>query len=257
MSKQDTLCCGDAQAKVHGRTLRLWLKDNRLKNKFGKFKDKQWVTVCPKCHADDLKVGEKYLPFFCADGVMRIIKDNSAVLDFCGFYFSLNALRSSTLEDSELTKEIETLGTNFKLDSISARKFSKKVVCDWGRGHRVWGNLIKDKKLSGKLNDWFVKVRNGTSDDFEAIEAGIKIKGLGISFASKHLRMLAPERFAVLDSVLSGGLGFALNTKGYLFFLRFLREFQNELQKSHSAHFNIATIESGIFNLVRQQFRVQ
>jgi hypothetical protein len=33
----------------------------------------------------------------------------------------------------------------------------------------------------------------------EAIEYGIAIKGLAVSFASKHLRMMQPHRFAVLD----------------------------------------------------------
>lgn len=56
-----------------------------------------------------------------------------------------------------------------------------------------------------------------------AILKGTQIRGLDVSFASKHLRMLEPKKYAVLDNVLSKGLGFALNSRGYRFFLSTLR----------------------------------
>ena len=86
-----------------------------------------------------------------------------------------------------------------------------------------------------------------------AISKGIEIDGLGVSFASKHLRMIAPETFPVLDQVLSEGLGFALNRKGYALFTQLLRDFMAQ----HEITEPIATLESGIFLLVRQQVRAQ
>ena len=86
-----------------------------------------------------------------------------------------------------------------------------------------------------------------------AIEPGINIKGLGVSFASKHLRMLDPDRFAVLDEVLSDGLGFALNPKGYKLFMQLLQDFSKQNHIKHS----LAELESGLFILVRQQVRSQ
>lgn len=80
--------------------------------------------------------------------------------------------------------------------------------------------------------------------------------GLGISFGSKHLRMLDPDRFAVLDSVLSEGLGYALNPKGYALFMRHLRDFHQQLSASGWGH-SLARTESGLFVLVRQNVRVE
>ncbi|MNR55158.1 hypothetical protein D3C85_1754790 [compost metagenome] len=63
--------------------------------------------------------------------------------------------------------------------------------------------------------------------------------------------MLAPEKYAVLDDVLSEGLGFALNGKGYRLFLSSLRKFSVD----HSISGNLAELEAGIFLLVRQEVR--
>lgn len=72
------------------------------------------------------------------------------------------------------------------------------------------------------MGEW-LKGTAGASDE-DAILGGTNILGLGVSFASKHLRMLAPEKYAVLDDVLSEGLGFALNSKGYRLFPEFLAQ---------------------------------
>jgi hypothetical protein len=129
--------------------------------------------------------------------------------------------------------------------------FSEKV-CAWGGGERVWGNLGRGDtdQLAHDLLAWFASV-DGADTDEEAIRPGEAIHGLAISFASKHLRMLRPERFAVLDAVLSEGLGFALNLKGYAFFMRTLRAFRESISFTGS----IAALESGIFLLVRQRVR--
>lgn len=65
--------------------------------------------------------------------------------------------------------------------------------------------------------------------------------------------MLQPKRYAVLDAIISDGLGFALNVKGYTFFMRLLRDFVNENKRTE----NVATVEAGIFDLIRQQVRAQ
>ena len=65
--------------------------------------------------------------------------------------------------------------------------------------------------------------------------------------------MLDPDRFAVLDEVLSDGLGFALNPKGYKLFMQLLQDFSKQNHIKHS----LAELESGLFILVRQQVRSQ
>jgi hypothetical protein len=42
-----------------------------------------------------------------------------------------------------------------------------------------------------------------------------RLRFLGLSFASKHLRLLRPDVCPVLDSVLSEHLGYPLNVAGY------------------------------------------
>ncbi len=269
MRKTDGRCgCGALKAKIDGRTLRDALKRTEVDNNFGKFSDTEWVDVCPKCNADTLY---RKFPFLCHDGVMRTTENldpntnlyKSNDLSFAGFTFSKLALYSSiellrcenhSQEDSLWTENVEKLGKALagNLDADSSFKFSH-AVCNWGGGQRVWGNLKKNKQLAKKLRSWFQEA-NKTDDAGKAILPGTAIKGLGVSFASKHLRMLNPEKFAVLDDVLSQGLGFALNIKGYKFFMKMLREFQS---KHSPKKYNVATLESGIFRLVRQQVRTR
>ena len=180
---------------------------------------------------------------------------DSEDLDFCGFRFSRSALESAILlarKEFDTTSDVESLGADFlKGSGLNVLLFSRKV-CNWGQGQRVWGNLLR---LNGKekLEKLLVKWLKGIADasDEDAILGGIGILGLGVSFASKHLRMLAPEKYAVLDEVLSEGLGFALNSKGYRLFLSSLRKFS----VAHSIPGSLAELEAGIFLLVRQGVR--
>jgi hypothetical protein len=176
-------------------------------------------------------------------------------LDFCGFRFSRSALESSILlarKEFETTSNVESLGAALSAGSpINVLVFSQKV-CNWGQGQRVWANLLRrngKENLENLLGEWLKGIAGASDED--AILGGINILGLGVSFASKHLRMLAPEKYAVLDDVLSEGLGFALNGKGYRLFLSSLRKFSVE----HSIPGSVAELEAGIFLLVRQKVR--
>ena len=259
--------CNVPAAKINGRTLKQALNAINGKHRFGKISLTEWVEVCPICDALVLAGNQgNPWPFLCYDGVMRTVSDFGANgklrkphdMDFWGFRFSKSALESSIAlfqgEDST-TKSVENAG--LKIDRKSrpsqALKFSE-LVCTWGRGQRVWANLMRHNKdeLGIVLADWFRSV-SVSEDDKAAIETGLAIKGLGVSFASKHLRMLNPKRFAVLDEVLSDGLGFALNVNGYKLFLRLLRDFI----EINSLKYSVSELESGIFILVRQNVRAK
>ncbi len=174
-------------------------------------------------------------------------------LNFAVLTFSRSELRKAIKSIIPKTKEVEEQGVALarKPTAASSFKFSKDV-CDWASGQRVWRNLERynpDKdKLAKELCSWFQDA-NKTRDDGEAIAPGIKIKGLGVSFASKHLRMLYPQRFAVLDSVLSEELGFALNIAGYKLFLQTLRKFRRQYRLKD----NVSTLETGIYGLVQEK----
>ena len=261
-------CMNDQQmARINGRTLKQHL-EGQTGHPFGKIDGKAWIDICPVCHARWLRMDEHYsLPFVDAGGLMRTAANNadgvdSDVLDFARFRFTLAALRSAiALQALEFrTREVEELGAGLpdELSPEQASAFSK-LVCYWGGGGRVWGKLKAGNQGDpGKVvARWLNAVKAGKLDDEAAIEAGCAIAGLGVSFASKHLRMLQPKRFAVLDKVLSDGFGFALNRKGFALFLRELRTLQAALKERSGLDIDVATLEAGLFMLVRQAVRAR
>lgn len=257
--------CGSPLSRINGRTLKAALNQTKANHQFGVVDNTQWVNVCPTCDAYALGMETTHpWPFLCNDGVMRTVKDfdlkarefNAEDLDFYGFQFSRSALESAiSLARKEFDNSAAVKSLSVARSSggrINFLSFSEEV-CTWGKGQRVWANLLRlnggQENLANLLHEWLIGV-TGASDE-AAILGGTNIQGLGVSFASKHLRMLDPERFAVLDDVLSEGLGFALNGKGYRLFLSSLRKFSLDNSVSDS----LAELESGIFLLVRQDVR--
>jgi hypothetical protein len=263
-----TQCKSPLTNKINGRTLSAFIEKTKATHKRGKIPLTKWVEICPSCDAYMLGAELTHpAPFLCEDGVMRTVKDfdftkkefkNSFVYDFCNFNFTKSAFESGVFilyEEDSTTKIVEEFGGKI-LDGSSTSYLDFSVqVCDWGRGQRVLGNLKRHhkEKLEGVLRAWLT-LPNLIDNHEMAIKTGAKIKGLGVSFASKHLRMLAPEHHAVLDDVLSQGLGFALNEKGYVLFIRMLNEFKKRHHLDFNDH-NLAEIEAGIFLLVRQHVR--
>lgn len=258
---------GQRMARINGRTLKQHLK-GQTGHPFGKIDSKAWVEICPACHAGWLKMDQQHsLPFVDADGLMRTAANdarraNSSVLEFARFRFTLAALRSAiALQALEFrTREVEAFSSQLpaQLSAEQASEFSR-LVCYWGGGGRVWGKLKAGNQgdPGAVIAHWLNAVKAGKLDDEEAIEGGCAIGGLGVSFASKHLRMLQPRRFAVLDDVLSDGFGFALNRKGYALFLHELRTLRALLQEQFGLDIDVATLEAGLFMLVRQAVRAR
>lgn len=243
-----------------------------------------WHRACRVCHAAVLHDGptsEPALPFRCDDGVMRTLADYqgtahdsmSIARDFCGLRFTDSALYAAMalirLEDGRVHEHavatVEKLGRDYlaQPDAQSAGQLSE-AVCAWGGGSRVWGNLVRHhgKSLGAKFHAWFTAIGD-TRDAETAIAPALAndsqagIKGLGVSFASKHLRMLRPDCFAVLDDVLSTGLGFALNIKGYALFMHHLHSFVSVPPGNIAVGRNLGAVEGGIFYLVRPWVRAR
>lgn len=164
------------------------------------------------------------------------------------------AIKSIPQKDKRKAKEVENLGAALARKPTPAASFKfSKAVRDWAAMHKTWAILYRlhddDPNALGKeLCAWFQGIKGTRDVDFEAaITPGIAIDGLGVSFASKHLRMLDPHRFAVLDSVLSEKLGFASNGAGYKLFMQALHDYQRRSFPEH----NVGTLEMGIYHLVR------
>lgn len=256
--------CGRASVKVYGPVLaeikRLNSKTANTRNQFVK----DWVDVCPSCDKELLAFSNT--PFVSADGVMRTLQDYDQrrgefkfvpEFSFSCLKFSLSALlhvKRYLVVTKSSTAEIEALGASLPQGPTAKQAYSfSKKVCGWGRGQRVWANLKRHNpnRLGETLADWLTLAQLARSPA-DAIAPSLKIKGLGISFASKHLRMLNPSRFATLDSVINEGLGYGLNPSGYSLFMRDIRQ----LQESLSVHdMSVADCEMGLFLLVRQHVR--
>lgn len=260
--------CGGQLAKINGRTLKEALNFTKASFSEKNISNVQWVDICPSC--DAYALGAETIhpwPFKSADGVMRVVDDydqgrvvaKRKILDFCGFRFSEAALVSANFllgVEAEVTQSLELMGGSLS-ESSSAEDFLQfsRGVCEWGRGQRVWGNLQRhhgEESLAQVLRSWLV-FANSSCKDEDAIARGADIKGLGVSFASKHLRMLDPKRYAVLDDVLQQGLGIALNPRGYRLFLSALRALAKEIDKP----MRIANLEAALFLLVRQDVRAK
>lgn len=260
--------CGGELAKINGKTLKEALNFTKASFPAQKISNVQWVGVCPSC--DAYALGQETThpwPFQATDGVMRVVDDyeqgcvitESATLDLLGFRFSEAALFSANLLPSLVassTQSLELKGSSLS-ESSSAEDFLQfsQGVCEWGRGQRVWGNLHRyhgEECLVQALSSWLI-FANTSCEDENAISKGAEIKGLGVSFASKHLRMLNPERYGVLDGVLQQGLGIAMNPRGYRLLLSSLRALAKEIDQP----MRIADLEAAVFLLVRQSVRAK
>jgi hypothetical protein len=95
-----------------------------------------------------------------------------------------------------------------------------KAVCHWGGYPGVAARVIKNN-MEPALRYAFEAAHSHVTaqDDISAIKSLLKLKGLAVSFASKHLKFLAPEKAVVLDGTISARLGYALTPDGYQAFV--------------------------------------
>ena len=230
---------------------------------------KGWARVDLDTHAYALGAEFKHpVPFYCQDGVWRVISDYSpdtgfiqspSPLNFLNLKFSVRAL-DSAIELLSQSEDIAALETRLaeclkRGDTLSICR----QVCVWGgsTGNRVWGNLqrhcekVNDPEctsLRDALSSWLAHAAE-QSDIKAVIAEGDAIKGLGVSYASKHLRLLFPDKYPVLDSLVSEAFGFAMNASGYELFTSMLEKFKKD--HSEFSDRTIGAIESGLFRLVR------
>jgi hypothetical protein len=248
-----------SNAWVNGRTLSKVIREYKPSNRFGTFGQNDQVRIKLPEALYALGLDRAHgTPFIIEEDLLVTVHDFDApseVVELPTIRFSERALRSASHEivTHPITREVAALGASvLGAGPIQALAFSEKV-CAWGGGHRVWGKLMKEHGpdvLGDALVDWFRHAVN-TCKPGAALARGVAIKGLGVSYASKHLRHLAPDRFAVLDDVLSQGLGYAPNLRGYDLFLHDLER----LQEMRFPDMTVSDIEAGLFNLVRQLVR--
>lgn len=116
------------------------------------------------------------------------------------------------------TPAIEKLGAALIAGGFGHAEVEEFVrrVCRWGDYAGVAGRVIKRngvRTIAAALREASDLTQAGRPAD--SVARLTRLRDLGISFASKHLKFLAPERAVVLDSVIGGRLGYLSTPAGY------------------------------------------
>jgi len=101
---------------------------------------------------------------------------------------------------------------------------------------------MRDAIIENVMRDAISQLGSNQPDPVTALNKMLEIKGLDVSFASKHLRFLFPKYCPTLDSILSFRLGYKPSPRGYGSFVRKCNEIAHEL---NNAKIEIASIFPG------------
>jgi hypothetical protein len=120
--------------------------------------------------------------------------------------------------DDVLTLEAEggrLLGA--ELSPGRLRRFVRRV-CLWG-GYPKTAERVFAQNRFPEIMRRFERATGALTakppDLRRALRELVRLRHLGVSFASKHLRLMRPDLCPVLDSTLSGRLGYPLDERGY------------------------------------------
>ncbi len=133
-------------------------------------------------------------------------------------------------------------------------------VCRWGRYPGIAGKVAKHNKIediSHAMRSAYEQLRESKTVD--ALKAINLLYGLGrVSFASKHLRFLAPQSAVILDSQIAKGLHYRSDQNGYRSFLDDCLSLTDQMNKTSIQHpfrpnknWYVSDIELSIFAQLR------
>jgi len=140
----------------------------------------------------------------------------------------------------------KTMSLEVEARRLLTTDFSRQQLSDFIRGVCAWGGYPGTAERIIEQNAWpdiqrqfgiaIAALSLDPPDLQRALRAVRRVRHLGLSFASKHLRLLRPDVCPVLDSTLSEKLGYPLDSRGY-------QRFSEDCQ-------NVATLlqESGVRN---------
>ena len=135
-------------------------------------------------------------------------------------------------------------------------------VCEWGGGERNLSRILDagDATIAQTL-----KLANEAIDAGDAVRAVGQLRHLphlGLSFASKVARFLAPDRCVVLDSVIRTRIGYVESSEGYSEFLRDCSQLLQMLRTSPDLDaslrdgLRVCDVEAAVFIKARDQKNV-
>lgn len=174
---------------------------------------------------------------------------------------------------NSLENRFQWLKDNIENDKVSGLYLVKEMI-HWGGNQK---GVLQEFEDNIGLYNFKSAIQNVTSNlhtPEKAIREALDIPGLGLTYASKLLRFLEPEKYGALDSILRkylSTLGLDIkpknqskerNIKDYLTFIQFLEKLKSELEDnsikkpSNSLNqretWNIAEIEMSLFHVAQQ-----
>ena len=167
-------------------------------------------------------------------------------------------------DSDESTRSVEIYAKQFVRDDMPRDRLLgfMRMVFGWG-GSRNIGNKFMNSN-AGKLDevrDKFFKSLEclDAGKDKEAIENLTALTGLGVSYASKHLKFLNPNKAVVLDSLIARGLGYKLTEAGYVEFVGECRKWRDLLNRKEikccrtpQGRWRVSDVEMAVFIHVRK-----
>jgi len=164
------------------------------------------------------------------------------------------------------TLEIEQLAADLPkhdfADDEAMATFIRKV-CWWGGYSGISGRVLNpDHNAPGTICARLRAAKAAMGEQPPNLQTAIRevraIHSLGLSFASKHLRMLWPEHCPVLDAQIHEHLGYPLNSTGYCAFAgdcRAVADFLGEQKTPNPARdgqsvWYVADVEAAVFMLL-------
>jgi hypothetical protein len=156
------------------------------------------------------------MPAVLVNGSVNIIRLSVPLREF-------PALLAQHRVSDPTTPEVEALGAAYVAQGFRERDTPEfvRAVCKWGHYAGVGGKVLKRnpiKNIRARMRNAHVALQK--DDPLTAITEVTQLKGLGVSFGSKHLKFLLPDRAVVLDSIISERLGYRRTPKDYVDFLR-------------------------------------
>jgi hypothetical protein len=173
----------------------------------------------------------------------------------------LPALLQRFIRSEPTTQDLETFAASVIAGGFTADDTADFVrrVCRWGGYAGVAGRVLKNTEIATLRASLAVATTDAHAGKAgSALRQLMELKGLALSFASKHLKFLAPDRAVVLDSVVSSHLGYPLTYSGYADFLadcHTLRDMAQQLGVEYPGWgkdgWRVSDIEMAIFEKLR------
>lgn len=151
------------------------------------------------------------MPIVAQNGEIHVVRLSVSLNEFPGLLSRHRNAYPNTLD-------VESVASKFirsKFHPAHVADFVRSV-CQWGGYSGIGARALKKnspRAMADAFRVAYRQCRNGHEAD--AVEKIQGLEQLGFSFASKHLRFLAPRCAVVLDGVISSRLGYDMTGKGY------------------------------------------